>query len=145
MTGESRAFTAVLQPRQRRIACAPLRPEGPGPKKQAKMDKLTKAVASIRIVRPPFRVGNKFLDSRKGNIVITSDGDEDEDFALGKLPAKEEHICSQALGMLCQGEWQPRLLVLSSEFAMICLVGSDDILDKVPLVRRGFFFWLCLI
>ena len=98
------------------------------------MKKITKAVSTIRIVRPPFRVGNRFLDSRKGNIVITSGADDNEDFAMGKLPPQAERIFSQNVGMLCQEEWQPRCIVLSSDFLMICLVGSEDILDRVPLV-----------
>lgn len=98
---------------------------------------LSKAVHALRIARPPFRTGNAFLDSRKPNIVIP-DGDAEEEehmFALGKLPAQELRILSEDLGMLCQGEWQNRHLVLSADFAMISLVGSEDILDKVPLVK----------
>jgi hypothetical protein len=74
------------------------------------------------------------------NIVIP-DGQEEEtaeNFALGKLPALEERIFSENLGMLCQGEWQPRYLVLDATFASISLVGSDDILDKIPLVQFQF-------
>jgi hypothetical protein len=88
-----------------------------------------------RIARPPFRSGNAFLDSRKSNIVIPDgEAEADEIFGLGKMPPPEGRILSENLGMLCQGEWQPRFLVLDSEFASISLVGSDDILDKVPLV-----------
>jgi hypothetical protein len=100
---------------------------------------LTKAVSGLRVARPPFRTGNAFLDSRKPNIVI-SDGEADEEiFALGKLPAQADRIISENLGMLCQGEWQNRQLVLNSDFAMISLVGSEDILDKVPLVPTDSF------
>ena len=60
--------------------------------------------------------------------------DDDSDFAPGKLPEKELRVLCENLGMLCQGEWQPRQLTLTDDFMMICLVGSDDILDKVPLV-----------
>ena len=93
----------------------------------------------LRFARPPFRTGNAFLDSRKMNIVIP-DGEEEaaENFALGTLPAQEERIFSEHLGMLCQGEWQPRFLVLDAAFASISLVGSDDILDKIPLVQFQF-------
>jgi hypothetical protein len=88
-----------------------------------------------RAVRPPFRRGGGFLDSRKPNIVISDDmGEGDTDFALGKLPPQENRLVCESLEMLCQGEWQPRQLTLTDEFIMICLVGSDDILDKVPLV-----------
>ena len=100
-----------------------------------------KTIAELRIARPPFRSGNKFLDSRKGNIVIPNgESGEDEGFALGKLPPQEHHILSQNLGMLCQGEWQSRSVVISTQFLMICLTQSDDILDKVPLV---LFVSLC--
>lgn len=101
------------------------------------MLKFTKAIKSLRVARPPFRTGNKFLDSRKPNILIPdgeSDGD-DESFALGKLPPEANRILSENLEMLCQGEWQKRFLVLNEEFAMISLIGSDTILDQVPLVR----------
>ena len=100
------------------------------------MQKLSQVVATMRTARPPFRVGNRFLDSTKGNIVISSGADEDcnDDFAMGKLPAQENRIHSEKVGMLCQEEWQPRFFVLSSDYLMICLVDSDDILDKVPLV-----------
>jgi hypothetical protein len=96
---------------------------------------IEKAVRALRVARPPLRAGNAFLDSRKPNIVV-SDGEADgeEIFALGKLPAQEDTILSENFGMLCQGEWQNRQLVLNSDFAMISLVGSEDILDKVPLV-----------
>jgi hypothetical protein len=88
-----------------------------------------------RIVRPPFRRGGGFLDSRKPNLVLSDDGgDGDTDFALGKLPPQELRILSESLDMLCQGEWQPRQLTITDDFLMICLTGSDDILDKVPLV-----------
>jgi hypothetical protein len=91
--------------------------------------------ANWRAVRPPFRRGMGFLDSRKPNLMISDEVvDDDSDFALGKLPAQEQRILSENLGMLCQGEWQPRQLTLTDDFIMICLVGSDDILDKVPLV-----------
>ncbi len=91
--------------------------------------------ANWRAVRPPFRRGGGFLDSRKPNLIISDEmGDDDSDFALGKLPAQEERLLNENLGMLCQGDWQPRNLTLTDEFIMICLVGSDDILDKMPLV-----------
>ncbi len=107
--------------------------------------------ANWRIVRPPFRRGNVFLDSRKPNLVISDDAVEDDsDFALGKLPPQEKRVVSENLDMLCQGEWQPRQLTLTDDFMMICLAGSDDILDKVPLVcvftalieiREGLIFF----
>ena len=106
---------------------------------------MEKIVSTIRTVRPPFRVGNKFLDSRKGNIVITTDADEDEDFAMGKLPVQQERLFEMKVGMLCQEEWQPRTLVLGSEYLMICLVGSEDILDKVPLVLPLLFIIIMIV
>ena len=109
-------------------------------------DKLSPVLEVLqRIARPPFRSGNAFLDSRKSNIVIPDGETEAEEiFGLGKLPPQESRILSENLGMLCQGEWQPRFLVLDPEFASISLVGSDDILDKIPLVLFHFKFDLIL-
>ena len=64
---------------------------------------------------------------------------------MGKLPVQQERLFEMKVGMLCQEEWQPRTLVLGSEYLMICLVGSEDILDKVPLVLPLLFIIIMIV
>ena len=58
------------------------------------------------------------------------------DLTLGPLPPVEAHLKSGYLGKLCQEEWQPRFLVVTTEHLVIALPGNNSIADRIPLVIR---------
>jgi hypothetical protein len=67
--------------------------------------------------------------------------DEFDGLTLGKLPAQHERVKSALVMKLCQdGEWQPRIIILTSDLLIIALPDSNNISDKLPLVRMPDLF-----
>jgi hypothetical protein len=80
--------------------------------------------------------------------------EEDDELSLGKLPDQSERLKGSPVMKLCQEEWQPRFIymtgiaicssvrnsflnvfVFPADDLLIAIPGSDDISDRIPLVR----------
>jgi hypothetical protein len=64
----------------------------------------------------------------------------DENFdglPLGRIPPQSNRMKSDVFRKLCQdGEWRPRIIILTSNDLIVSLPSSSDVSDKIPLVRK---------
>ena len=58
-----------------------------------------------------------------------------DQLTLGQLPPEAERLKYEDVSKLCQGEWQPRILLLTANDLIISYPGKNQISDKIPLVR----------
>ncbi len=64
--------------------------------------------------------------------------DDFDGLTLGKVPPLSDRMKSDAVTKLCQdGEWQPRVIILTTNDLIVSLPNSSDISDKIPLVSPG--------
>ncbi len=89
------------------------------------------------VLKKTFSLGPK-LEARR-IVEIVADR-RDADLTLGELPPPSERLKEAEVLKLCD-QWQPRFLVLTSSDLMITLPQSQEISDKIPLVR--FFSPIC--
>ena len=57
-----------------------------------------------------------------------------DELTLGQLPPEAERIKCDDVFKLCQGEWQPRILLMTANDLIIAYPGKNQISDKIPLV-----------
>ena len=81
------------------------------------------------------RLRNSTSFRRPFEVPNTDPRDEFDGLTFGKVPAIQDRVKSDSVMKLCQdGEWQQRVIFLTSEELVIALLESNDVSDKIPLV-----------